>query len=1181
MRIHRTKTGCLQLEQRGVSPGDTCKAHADISDLEENHSVGVVCAPGVSLSDVYGGGSDPAVGGSTPIAALGTRNSDTIWECVCGRRFKTRRGMRIHSTKKGCILPSPSESRESESQSSQESVLNGLGDGEGQICVHCFFVRDDGGCRCEQERGNVSDDVRTVEETLSPNITRELPDDVETKKRVKWPRMCDNKEWKALDDDISDSFTCVLKGSLEQKLACFSRVVYERGKEMFGVEETPSRTSQQPIRIPNRRQVEKGRLRREQRQLKQQLREASPARREGIEQLLNEVRKQILSLCRAERARKKRWGKRKERMAFLGNPYGFARKLFEEGKSGVLKVEREAVESHLKRTYSDPLREEPLPHMSGLKQPTSPGFPLEMGDIKWSEVDAVIRKARVRSAPGINGVSYKVLKKCPSAARTLWMLLREAWRKDVVPKEWCLANGIYIPKEEKSELLSQFRPISLLNVEGKIFFSVLSRRLSNFVLSNGYVDTSVQKAGIPGFPGCLEHASAIWSIIKRAKSEGKYLDVVWLDLANAYGSVPHQLIATSLEFFHVPQKVRSLLKTYYDSFVMRFSVSGYTTSWQPLEMGIPMGCSISPLLFVLAMEMVLRGAEDAGEGVALAPNQVIPPMRAYMDDVTILSEDEANTKAVLNRLQELIGWARMKFKAKKSRSLTLSGGKLRYITFVLDGEVIPTIRESPVKSLGRWYSSPITDQHRGVEIQRQVENGLEAIQRTSLAGKFKAWCLQYGLLPRVLWPLQMYDVAITRVERMQQKVSVYLRRWLGVPRFLSTNALYSNQSKLQLPFSSLVEEFKVVKARAYLMLRNSKDPVIGDLQPDVWTGSKWCVAEAVDNAEEQVKFAEVTGAVQKGRQGLGLASSRWWSKESDRGRRELVLSKIRDGEEELRKAQAVGQSQQGASTRWDDAVERRLSWSTLWQLEPFRLSFIIKAVYDVLPSGSNLVKWQVSDTNCCSLCGERETLEHVLSACRERLPMYTWRHNQVLRVVEEVLGAHCAEVNDSRETSRQWIGFVKAGEKSGPVSSRRTGLEPGCDWKLVVDLDRALRFPCHIVQTSLRPDVVLWSDAVKRVYIIELTVPWEDNMEWAFERKAARYAELKGQCEDKGWQCCVAPIEVGCRGFVSRSVLSLLKRLGLRSKATQQLVKSLQESAESSSSWIWLGRHTSSKTHTA
>ena len=47
--------------------------------------------------------------------------------------------------------------------------------------------------------------------------------------------------------------------------------------------------------------------------------------------------------------------------------------------------------------------------------------------------------------------------------------------------------------------------ISLLSVEGKIFFSLVARRLSDFLSSNNYIDTLVQKGGISGEPGCLEH----------------------------------------------------------------------------------------------------------------------------------------------------------------------------------------------------------------------------------------------------------------------------------------------------------------------------------------------------------------------------------------------------------------------------------------------------------------------------------------------------------------------------------------------------------------------------------------------------------------------------------------------------------------------------------------------------
>ena len=61
---------------------------------------------------------------------------------------------------------------------------------------------------------------------------------------------------------------------------------------------------------------------------------------------------------------------------------------------------------------------------------------------------------------------------------------------------------MWIPKEQNSVGIGSFRPISLLNVEGKIFFRVFAR--TTFLLANGYIDNSVQKAETPVFPGCLE-----------------------------------------------------------------------------------------------------------------------------------------------------------------------------------------------------------------------------------------------------------------------------------------------------------------------------------------------------------------------------------------------------------------------------------------------------------------------------------------------------------------------------------------------------------------------------------------------------------------------------------------------------------------------------------------------------
>ena len=43
-------------------------------------------------------------------------------------------------------------------------------------------------------------------------------------------------------------------------------------------------------------------------------------------------------------------------------------------------------------------------------------------------------------------------------------------------------------------------------------------------------------------PGCWEHMSVVWDELKSRKTERSNIAAIWLDIANAYGSVPHQLL---------------------------------------------------------------------------------------------------------------------------------------------------------------------------------------------------------------------------------------------------------------------------------------------------------------------------------------------------------------------------------------------------------------------------------------------------------------------------------------------------------------------------------------------------------------------------------------------------------------------------------------------------------------
>lgn len=243
--------------------------------------------------------------------------------------------------------------------------------------------------------------------------------------------------------------------------------------------------------------------------------------------------------------------------------------------------------------------------MEKLIKPPEPSIPFQSDEPSWKEVNDFIRRARGKSAPGPNDITYKVYKCCERLRKRLWKLLRVAWRKNFLADEWLVAEGCFIPKEENSSNIKESRTILLLSVEGKIFLGILAKRLTSFMLENGYMDASVQKGGVPGVPGCLEHTSVITKIIGDTKGNGGNLTVLWLDLANSYGAIPHRLVETTLKIYHVPERFQNLVQSYFERLYMRFTCRDFTTSWQRLEVGIVMGCTIiSVILFSAAINLM-------------------------------------------------------------------------------------------------------------------------------------------------------------------------------------------------------------------------------------------------------------------------------------------------------------------------------------------------------------------------------------------------------------------------------------------------------------------------------------------------------------------------------------------------------------------------------------------------
>ena len=323
----------------------------------------------------------------------------------------------------------------------------------------------------------------------------------------------------------------------------------------------------------------------------------------------------------------------------------------------------------------------------------------------------------------------------------------------------------------------------------------------------------------------------------------------------------------------------------------------------------------------------------------------------------------------------------MKFKPNKSRYLVIKKGvSTERFNLTIQGENIPAIQNNPIKCLGKWYDASLKDQNNINRIKTQLHTGLKQINTSGLPGKFKMWLFQHGLLPRLMWPLMLYEVPTSSVESLEHMISRHLRRWMGVTPSFSSVGLYGRSNQLQLPVSSLDEEFKVSKARLVVTLKQSKDSKVRNAGIEVRTGRKWSASQAVQEAESQLKLKDVIGTTQVGRQGLGINKSTRWSTANDKDKRSMIQDEIRSVEEEKRKAKAVSMGSQEAWTIWT-TTNRKLTWQDIWSYQPLRLSFLVRSVYDVLPSPANLHRWGLTEQPQCQLCGGIGTLEHILSSC--------------------------------------------------------------------------------------------------------------------------------------------------------------------------------------------------------
>lgn len=279
------------------------------------------------------------------------------------------------------------------------------------------------------------------------------------------------------------------------------------------------------------------------------------------------------------------------------------------------------------------------------------------------EVHSILSQLPLGKATGPNGLSNRILKELATElSEPLCSLYNMSLRTGTVPSSYKKGNVCAVFKKDDPTLPSNYRPITLLNSEDKVFERLIFKHLYNHLHDNNIL-TPLQSGFIPG-DSTVNQLTYLYNTFCQALDSGKEVRVVFCDISKAFDRVWHVGLIHKLRSAGVTGKILDWFKSYLTDRQQRVVLPGVASDWAYIRAGVPQGSVLGPLLFLLYINDIVN---DIGANI-----------RLFADDTSlfIIVENPVTAAVSLNAdLSRISNWANtwlVTFNPNKTESLLLS-----------------------------------------------------------------------------------------------------------------------------------------------------------------------------------------------------------------------------------------------------------------------------------------------------------------------------------------------------------------------------------------------------------------------------------------------------------------------------------------------------------------------------
>jgi len=322
--------------------------------------------------------------------------------------------------------------------------------------------------------------------------------------------------------------------------------------------------------------------------------------------------------------------------------------------------------------------------------------------IKWPELNSRLLELKGRKAPGKDGLTSEWFKSMAEPPETMGefpespmgkvflRLVQGMWENSHIPATWNEATVVSVPKKGDPTLMDNYRGISLMAVGLKVLCALVIRRVKASLEERGLLCR--EQAGFRSREECMGQVIALHEITRRRQILGLPTYAAFIDFKKAYDTVPQEALMRKLECIGIRGKALKFISSLYEDSRARVRVGRQMSRSFQLERGVRQGCPMSPILFDVFINDILRGCEGNGVEIPGSEDGKVAGL-LFADDLVLIAPTTAKLRASMRKVEMWAERWEMQFGVAKCGVTTFGSDptELRGLRWTLQGEPVPVV----------------------------------------------------------------------------------------------------------------------------------------------------------------------------------------------------------------------------------------------------------------------------------------------------------------------------------------------------------------------------------------------------------------------------------------------------------------------------------------------------------